>query len=517
MVVGDIFPTLVTRGARLLAAPLTDIFNTMSSTQRWPTDWKREYVTPIPKTAHPETSNDLRNISCTKLFSKIYESFVLNWLTGQATLRSNQYGGVRGLGTEHFLLNLWQNVLESVDDSRGAAFLTSIDYAKAFNRLDFACCLRSLKEKGVSQELLNVVASFLTNRCMMVKVGGVLSQPKTVEGGVPQGSLLGVFLFNITIDNFEAFSTDVETYGPQPVDILSPIEQAACPPDAPVIALITTRDYKHLPIFREAPLLVQKYVDDNIIVERLNYDKISTDGRFVRLYHATRSQNIFNRIVTRAICCGMKVNASKTNCLLVSELKSYMPDAFFFDPDGTKISPSDKMKILGVQFSSRPDMSAQVADIKRKFASRMWVLRHLAHRGFTTPDLLAVYKSILLPCHDYCSVVYHSSLTGHQNAVLERLQAQALKCIYGYQYSYRELLEVTGLKTLKERRENRCLKFALKSLENPNLAGWFPINNNRNGRHSHVYQEFFAKTSRLQNSPLYDLRRRLNSLPRQNV
>ena len=515
MVSGDIFPQLVSRAAPWLAIPLTDIYNKISSGQSWPSDWKKEYVTPIPKKAHPEGPNDLRNISCTKLFSKIYESFVLSWLTGQASLRPNQYGGVKGLGTEHFLLNLWQNVLESLDDQRSASLLTSIDYSKAFNRLDFVCCLKALKAKGVSKELLNIVASFLSGRSMTVKVGSVNSQPKTVEGGVPQGSLLGVFLFNVTIDCFEAFSRDIEPYGPRPVDILGPIDEAAYPPEAEVLQPILARDYLHLAPFRETLLQVQKYVDDNIIHERMNFDKIATDGYGVRSFLAARTQNAFNHIGVRAEHCKMKVNSAKTNALLISELKAYTPEAFFFDKNGEKISTKESMRVLGFHFSSRPDMSEQVGEIRRKFVSRMWILRHLGHRGFNSSDLTKVYKSIILPVHDYCSVVYHSSLTNFQSEKLERLQAQALKCIYGYQYSYRELLELTGLQTLRERREARCLKFALKSVANPNLAGWFPLNNNpRQLRHVNRYQEFGAKTTRLQRSPLYDLRRRLNRLVR---
>ena len=420
---------------------------------------------------------------------------------------------MKGLSTEHFLVNLWQTVLESLDDPRAGSFITSIDYAKAFNRLDFVCCLKALKEKGVSQELLNIVASFLSGRCMTVKVGSVNSQPKTVEGGVPQGSLLGVFLFNVAIDCFEAFSSDIETYGPRPVDVLGPTEPAAYPPEAAVLPPIMTRDYKHLQIFRETLLQVQKYVDDNIIHERINFDKIVTDGYGRRVFHATRTQNAFGRIVTRAVYCGMVVNAAKTNTLLISELKSYDPDAFFYDQEGNMIGTKDCMKVLGMRFSSRPDMSEQVKDIKKKFMSRIWMLRHLGHRGFSADDLTKVYQSMILPLHDYCSVVYHSSLTGQQSQQLERLQAQALKCIYGYQYSYRELLQITGLQTLRERREARCLKFAIKSAANNKLAGWFPLNNNpRQLRHVNRYQEFPAKTSRLQNSPLYDLRRRLNRL-----
>ena len=123
---------------------------------------------------------------------------------------------------------------------------------------------------------------------------------------------------------------------------------------------------------------------------------------------------------------------------------------------------------------------------------------------------------MILPCHDYCSVVYHSSLTATQTNTLERHQAQALKCIYGYEYSYRALLEMSGLPTLQTRRENRCLKFAEKCLTNECLKRWFPLQENvRAVRDRNKFKQFPAKTSRLMNSPVFHMRQKLNAVYRQ--
>ena len=433
----------------------------------------------------------------------------MEWVGQQVTLRTNQFGGVKGSGAEHYLVSLWQRILENLEDPRAASLITAINYSKAFNRMDFPHCLRSLANKGLCSELLTIIASFLSGREMQVKVGSAFSKPKPVLGGVPEGSILGVFLFNCAIDSFEAYSDDVEAYGPvlpPPVNPPPPINTL------PVPAEPTLRDYRHLPEWQSVLMQVLKYVDDNILHEKLNFDTVPTDGHGFRLKLAIRTQNLFREIVRWAVYCGMKVNTSKTFCLLISEIKSYNPAAYFTDSEGTRIDSGNYMTILGFDFSSDPDMSAQVKKIKRSFVSRVWILRHLGHSGFGKKDLLRVYKSVLLPVHDYCSCVFNSSLTQSQANVLKRLQAQALKTIYGYEHSYRALLELTGLETMQARRNRRSDKFVEKCLASPKYRDWFPLNEApiRGVRQRKQYQEHFARTKRLYNSPIYAMRRRLN-------
>ena len=169
------------------------------------------------------------------------------------------------------------------------------------------------------------------------------------------------------------------------------------------------------------------------------------------------------------------------------------------------------MKILGFHFSADPKMAEQVRSIRRKFMARILSLRHLGHRGFGESDLVRDYRSVILPVHDYCLCVFNSSLTQTQAAVLKRLQAQSLKAIYGYQHSYSKLVELTGLTTLQLRRDNRDINFARKCLASDRYRHWFPLNPvQRVTRQPLPYKETRCRTNRLYNSPIYNMRQRLN-------
>ena len=157
----------------------------------------------IPKCRAPAGVGDLRNISCTMLPSKIYESYVLNWLATEVTCKENQYGGIKGCSVNHLLVDMWDTICWDLEDARAATLITAINYAKAFNRLSFQHCLEAFARKGACSQLITILATFLSNRTMTVRVSDTWSRPLPVYGGVPQGSILGVMLFNVATDDLE--------------------------------------------------------------------------------------------------------------------------------------------------------------------------------------------------------------------------------------------------------------------------------------------------------------------------
>ena len=165
-----------------------------------------EHVTVIPKCSNPETFGDLRNISCTNFVSKVLESYVLEWAQEEVTIKFTQFGGVRGCSGLHLIIKVWQKILENLEDRRAATF----------NRLSFQHCLTSFKRLGASTQVLRLLAAFLSGQQMRVRVGHTWSRAREVPGGVrvPQRSILGVFLFNVTTDDLEKGS-DYVSGGPQ--------------------------------------------------------------------------------------------------------------------------------------------------------------------------------------------------------------------------------------------------------------------------------------------------------------
>ena len=84
----------------------------------------------------------------------------------------DQFGGVRDMGTDHMLVEMTADIMECLEDQRAAVSVVSIDLSKAYNRISNGQCLRALAEKGASTESIKLVASFLHQREMIIKING---------------------------------------------------------------------------------------------------------------------------------------------------------------------------------------------------------------------------------------------------------------------------------------------------------------------------------------------------------
>ena len=113
----------------------------------------------------------------------------------------------------------------------------------------------------------------------------------------------------------------------------------------------------------------------------------------------------------------------------------------------------------------------------------MTMLTKLKYAGVCNEDLINIYILYVRSVLEYCSVLWHSTLTVDQSHRIEKVQKTCLKIILGAQYeSYKQALEHCGLQSVSERRENKCLQFGLKCLVHPVHKRMFPVNPQLNNK-----------------------------------
>ena len=196
---GDLHPKLVKSFPELLVEPITKIFNKITSSSVYPCQWKEEHQVPIPKVEMPESEDDLRNIAKTAFFSKVYESFVADWLLNiiGPYFDPNQYG-VKGLSTTHYLIKFLHFIQSQMDQKRPHAVLALyLDLSKAYNRVNHSLVIEDLYLMHTPAWLMKIVFSYLSQRSMVMNYMGAISNPRTINGGTPQGAFLGGIIFMI--------------------------------------------------------------------------------------------------------------------------------------------------------------------------------------------------------------------------------------------------------------------------------------------------------------------------------
>ena len=631
---GDLPPDLATEFADILAIPLSYIFDQIYDTLIWPELWKRETVTVIPKNTSPSSLSELRNLSCTPLFSKLLESYILDDLKHETRLSPDQYGGVKGSGPDHFLTMTWQEIMEDLDGEDGAAAsLISIDFAKAFNRMSHHSCLSAIIKHGASGSTVALVSAFLFRRTMSVRLGTTYSNPRLINGGSPQGSILGNYLFCLTTDGLgDAPAGDQDDFDfPASFEIGTPaavrrnmrrattqsaLEEANDQTDAgtsrnlsqpvpggnhggrrngdalelgnggldgSVLAVgegLPGRGGEHgaaslscvgdggdgmvsddsidgmdsdeeyeFRFFRfkdrmafdssddDIETLQQEeidyvlgrpenwadkdirkciYIDDYNCIEKVRQRDgvyhLTTRGR-TTLAHATKSQSVFNNLQSEASKIGMLVNDKKTQLLCISP-STNICKSYLVTSDGTRIESTETLKLLDFLFDETPTAGAQVESMVAKFRKRLWSLRYLKRAGLPDQDVCGAYVTYLRPILEYGSVPIHSILTKEQSDLLDKQQVRALKIVFGFDKSSSQVLTMSGLVPLSERRSKAVDRFALKLVESDRFQHLFPRLPEGRGRSrlSLKYLESHARTQRLYNSPIFYMRRRLNAL-----
>lgn len=187
-----------------ILAPLKHIINLTFKTGEVPSQFKISTIIPIYKCGNPKIISNYRPISLinniTKIFEKCLKERLINFLKNNNLLSPNQFGFTENLSTDDAIYELIKEVTDQLDNNK-KCIAVFLDLAKAFDTVPHDKLLSVLEHCGVRGIVQKLFKNYLTNRLQCLRIRETLSDPKTIEIGVPQGTVLGPILFNIYISS----------------------------------------------------------------------------------------------------------------------------------------------------------------------------------------------------------------------------------------------------------------------------------------------------------------------------
>ena len=495
LVPGDLPKKLLQHCANIISVPAAYIFNQITITAVFPTQWKVEHQLAIPKNFPPENEDDLRNLAKTPFLSKVYESFVGGWLLDiiKPYLDPDQCG-MKGLSITHYLVKLLDFVHSTLDNKKPHSVLAAcVDISKAFNRVDHSLVIQDLYDMHTPAWLLNIVVSYLSDRSMVLTFNNCESSRKLLPGGGPQGAYMGGLIFMIKYNG--AFLRP-----PIPRPIKGPVSKSKA---------------KKV-----------KFVDDGTVAVSLDLQQClvsDSEQRAKPVTYHERTQHILppqNNLLHYYIKDTehfasenkMVINKSKTKVISFNKARKwdFPPEMKFLD--GTPIEHVSQTKLVGVIISETLSWQANTQYICNKARKKLWLLRRMVKLDLDTYLLFDAYIKEVRSILELAVPVWHSSLTRKQSLDIERVQKVAFRIILGPLYiSYKQACQYLCTKTLEERRTKLCLKFAKKNLKSENCMFVKNTQSIITRQPTKIVKEYKCRTGRYYKSSIPYLARLLNT------
>lgn len=342
----DQIPTTLYRSAaHILAAPLAHIFNLSIRSRKVPDAWKLSHITPVPKSSPPK-KNELRPISLLPIPAKVFERLILDSGirdTLVSCFGNNQFGGRPKSSTTLALIAIHDRITYLLDrpETSGAAIL-AYDFSKAFDQLGHKIIIDTMIKLHLPLGFIQWTVDYLRNRLQAVRIHCCVSSPIRVTSGIPQGSLLGPYLFNIVVGTLHA--SDFESR-------------------------------------------IIKYIDDCTFIVPL----LKSGRDIIRVEHS--------HMLEWSETTKLKVNVDKTKCMFVT------PALRTITPTLPSIKIVQELKLLGVVFTSNLKWEAHVKSTVRTASQRLYVLR-LLRSLVSRDDLFRIYFGVVRSILEYASPVF---------------------------------------------------------------------------------------------------------------
>ena len=227
----------------------------------------------------------------------------------------------------------------------------SLDSSAAFDTVDHEILLSILFQIGIIGQVHSLIKSYLNGRTQCVLIDGSYCQDKSIETGIPQGSILGPLLF--------------------------------------ILYLLTLRSLLN-------EFFASYHIYANDITIYLEFDLKTTFANFLKY------KKIIASVLKVLAALKLKVNCSKTQCMFVTNPRTRLPETITID--GIRSEIKDRVKVLGVTLDNKLSFSSF---INSPCAESYYHLRRITSQNFLSFDLTKI--SILffvISRLDYCVVAH---------------------------------------------------------------------------------------------------------------
>ena len=393
-----------------ILAILSSIFTTCLRIGYFPDNWKKASVSMLPKPGKDSTIvKNYRPISLISCVGKVFERIIANRLSSYMERKKLfspfQSGFRKGRMTAEQLLRLIEESSISIKKRQITAALF-LDAEAAFDQAwQDGIRYKLHNQLKLPQRLVRLLSSFLTNRSLTVKVGNETSRSVEMEAGTPQGSCLSPLLYLILVNDIPGKVTETGS--------------------------------------------LSQFADDVAVWSRA----YTFNGAMNKLQ---KSVNMLEGWCRR---WRIKLNASKSQLLLIHRQNEKRPDDLSVQLFDGIVSPCDTAKFLGLDIDERLTFRNHFSEKVKKANVRLNVFKMLSRGGVDNATLIRLYKTYIRPLVEYGCI---STLAAKEETIskFQKVQNEFIRvCLSLPRYIRTDLLhEAACLEPVKERLETLSKK-----------------------------------------------------------